>query len=318
MSKLFSYISKIILNPIVLGILFIVAVLGGGLGSALGLGFISAPFAYISIPSETLYVFEGSKDNFIIDFLNSAVTNTLLMSLLTIVILLVVSIKATSNMKIIPSGLQNLIEFAIEAMYNTCKKIAGEEKGKIFFPLVMTIFLFVVISNWIGVLPGTGTIGRIETAEEYCHHQEKKDNLGHDVKFNIYKKNGNLSSTLFGFGSSKYKINSSDSSLFKHSDSKNNHSEHHGNEICSHDWLHHEFEDAKNLKAKELGVDNFDNNYQAGILVPFFRGSNSDINTTLALALCAMITIHWWGIRYLGFFGHFGTFSTKIGGFVIF
>ena len=60
MSKIFSYISKIILNPIVLGILFIVSVLGGGLGSALGLGFISAPFAYISIPSETLYVFEGS------------------------------------------------------------------------------------------------------------------------------------------------------------------------------------------------------------------------------------------------------------------
>ena len=308
MSKLFSYISKIILNPIVLGILFIVAILGGGLGSALGLGFISAPFAYISIPSETLYVFEGSKDNFLIDFLNSAITNTLLMSLLTIVILLVVSIKATSKMKIIPSGMQNLIEFAIEAMYNTCKKIAGEEKGKIFFPLVMTIFLFVVISNWIGVLPGTGTIGRIESAEEYCHHQEKKDNLGHDVKFNIYKKNGNLSSTLFGFGSSKYKINSSDSALFKHSDSKDNHSDHHGNKICSHDWLHHEFADAKNLKAKELGVENFDNNYQAGILVPFFRGSNSDINTTLALALCAMITIHWWGIRYLGLFGHFGKF----------
>ena len=168
-NQIFSYISKIILNPIVLGILFIVSVLGGGLGSALGLGFISAPFAYISIPSETLYVFEGSKDNFLIDFLNSAITNTLLMSLLTIVILLVVSIKATSKMKIIPSGIQNLIEFAIEAMYNTCKKIAGEEKGKIFFPLVMTIFLFVVISNWIGVLPGTGTIGRIESAEEYFH-----------------------------------------------------------------------------------------------------------------------------------------------------
>ena len=42
--------------------------------------------------------------------------------------------------------------------------------------------------------------------------------------------------------------------------------------------------------------------------MPFFRGSNSDINSTLALALCAMITIHWWGIRYLGLFGHFGKF----------
>ena len=87
-------------------------------------------------------------------------------------------------MKIIPSGIQNFIEFVIEAMYNTCKKIAGEEKGKIFFPLVMTIFLFIVISNWIGVLPGTGTLGRIETAEEYCHHQKEKNKLGDDLEYN--------------------------------------------------------------------------------------------------------------------------------------
>jgi F-type H+-transporting ATPase subunit a len=201
-------------------------------------------------------------------------------------------------MKIIPSGIQNFIEFVIEAMYNTCKKIAGEEKGKIFFPLVMTIFLFIVVSNWIGVLPGTGTIGRIETAEEYCHHQKEKNNLGHDVDFNIYKRNGNLSSTLFGFGAAQYKIKSSDPSLFNHVN----------NEICSQDWLDLEFEKAKQIKAEELSTNNFDENYQAGILVPFFRGANSDINTTLALALCAMISIHFWAFRYLGFFGHMGKF----------
>ena len=73
-----------------------------------------------------------------------------------------------------------------------------------------------------------------------------KNNLGHDVEFNIYKKNGNLSSTLFGFGAAKYKIKSSDSSLFHHAN----------NEICSHDWLHHEFEEAKQIKAKELSTNN--------------------------------------------------------------
>ena len=297
MKKLFSYISKILLNPIFLGCILIISILGGALGAASSaLGFLSAPFAYISIPSETLYVFKG--DSLLINFFNSAFTNTFLMSLIGIVVLLIISIISTKNMKIIPSGIQNFIEFVIEAMYNTCKKIAGEEKGKIFFPLVMTIFLFIVVSNWIGVLPGTGTLGRIETAEEYCHHQEEKNNLGHDVEFNIYKKNGNLSSTLFGFGAAKYKIKSSDPSLFNHVN----------NEICSHDWLHHEFEEAKQLKAKELSTNNFDENYQAGILVPFFRGTNSDINTTLALALCAMISIHFWAFKYLGLFGHIGKF----------
>ena len=132
MNKIFSYLSKIILNPFILGSLFIVSILGGGLGTALDLGFLSAPFAYISIPAETLYYFKSK--GFIFDFLNSALTNTLLMSMFSIVALTIISRKATKDMKIIPKGMQNLIEFALEAMYNTCKKIAGDEKGKVFFP----------------------------------------------------------------------------------------------------------------------------------------------------------------------------------------
>ena len=322
MSKLFSYISKILLNPIFLGVLFVVSILGGGLGTALDLGFLSAPFAYISIPSETLYYFKGK--GFLYEFLNKALTNTLLMSLLSILILTLISRRATKNMKVVPSGLQNLIEFALEAMYNTCKKIAGDDKGKVFFPLVMTIFLFVVISNWIGVLPGTGTIGRIETAEEYCHHQKEKNNLGHDVKFNIYKTNGVFASTMFGYGKTDYSIKSSDKSLFSDSysksdslqskdsnsksDSGHGHDSHSGSIVCSHHWLEHDFAHAKEIKAKELGVVNFDDNFKVGILVPFFRGTNSDMNTTLALALIAMACIHWWGFKYLGLTGHAGKF----------
>ena len=59
MNKIFSYLSKIILNPFILGSLFIVSILGGGLGTALDLGFLSEPFAYISIPAETLYYFKS-------------------------------------------------------------------------------------------------------------------------------------------------------------------------------------------------------------------------------------------------------------------
>ena len=303
MNKILSTFSKIILNPFFLGALFILSILGGGLGSALDLGFLSAPFAYISIPAETLYYFKSK--GFLFEFLNSAITNTLLMSLFTILTLITISVIATKKMKIIPTGLQNLIEIAIEAMYNTCKKIAGEEKGKVFFPLIMTIFLFVVISNWMGVLPGTGTIGRIETAEEYCHHQEGKNNLGHDVKFNIYKSNGILASTMFGYGTADYSLKSNDDKLFKNDTS---HSKGSNNLICSHYWLEHDFADAKKIKAEELGVQNFDEHYKIGILVPFFRGTNSDMNTTLALAICAMVCIHWWGFRYLGFSGHAGKF----------
>ncbi|MDP6715306.1 MAG: F0F1 ATP synthase subunit A, partial [SAR202 cluster bacterium] len=47
---------------------------------------------------------------------------------------------------------------------------------------------------------------------------------------------------------------------------------------------------------------------QAGILVPYLRGANTDINTTLAIALVAMFMVQFWGFSALGFFGHIGKF----------
>ena len=47
---------------------------------------------------------------------------------------------------------------------------------------------------------------------------------------------------------------------------------------------------------------------QAGVLVPFLRSANTDVNTTLAIALVAMFMVHFWGFSTLGFFGHMGKF----------
>jgi hypothetical protein len=95
MNKILSTFSKIILNPFFLGSLFILSILGGGLGSALDLGFLSAPFAYISIPAETLYYFKS--EGFWFEFMNSAITNTLLMTLFTILTLTAISVIATKK-----------------------------------------------------------------------------------------------------------------------------------------------------------------------------------------------------------------------------
>ena len=47
---------------------------------------------------------------------------------------------------------------------------------------------------------------------------------------------------------------------------------------------------------------------QAGILVPFFRSANTDVNTTLAIAIVAMVMVHYWGFSALGIGGHLGKF----------
>ena len=44
------------------------------------------------------------------------------------------------------------------------------------------------------------------------------------------------------------------------------------------------------------------------MLIPYLRSANTDINTPLALALIAMIAIHWWGLSTLGVFGHVGKY----------
>ncbi len=85
------------------------------------------------------------------------ITNTLLVSWVAIVVLTIVSLLATWRIKLVPSGAQNFFESLIDFGYTTVEGLAGK-KTKVFFPLVMTFFLFIITSNWLGLLPGFGTI----------------------------------------------------------------------------------------------------------------------------------------------------------------
>jgi F-type H+-transporting ATPase subunit a len=66
---------------------------------------------------------------------------------------------ATRKWTLVPSGLQNFVEAAMEAFYNLVTGIAGEENGRRFFPVVGTIFFFIVISNWLSLTPVFNSFG---------------------------------------------------------------------------------------------------------------------------------------------------------------
>ncbi len=85
------------------------------------------------------------------------VTNTLLVSWAVILILIIVSFLATRKISLVPSGLQNLMEMVVEFSYSTVEDLAGS-RTKVFFPWVMTFFLFIILANWLGLFPGFGTI----------------------------------------------------------------------------------------------------------------------------------------------------------------
>lgn len=92
------------------------------------------------------------------------VTNTLIMSLVLSCIIIIAAIITKSRLKLIPKGFQNIIEYILEAFLNLVDSVTHNRKQtEKFFPIVVTIFIFVILSNWIEIVPGLGTIGINET-----------------------------------------------------------------------------------------------------------------------------------------------------------
>jgi len=86
------------------------------------------------------------------------VTNTLVTSWITMIVLMLIALLVTNRSKLIPGRLQGAIEWILEYMYNFCKDVAGEKNGRKFFPVVTTIFLFVMLNALMNLIPGYGTI----------------------------------------------------------------------------------------------------------------------------------------------------------------
>jgi F-type H+-transporting ATPase subunit a len=63
---------------------------------------------------------------------------------------------------LIPSGWQNAMEWMIEALLGLVNGVVGVARGKKFFPLVATFFLFILVSNLLDVFPGVDTVGTID------------------------------------------------------------------------------------------------------------------------------------------------------------
>ena len=93
------------------------------------------------------------------------ITNSLFTTWLVVIFILIFSLAIKLRIKQIPKGLQNFFEFVIEGAMNLADSVTGDKKitAKVF-PLAFTIFIFVLISNWFGILP-LGGFGIIEMTE---------------------------------------------------------------------------------------------------------------------------------------------------------
>ena len=310
-------------NPKILAIAIIglaallISFAGGALGAAFGGGFLSGPIPLIQLPAEKV-VGLGSFD----------VMNTSVMLWAAGLLLVVISWLATRRMREVPTGLQNLLEVIVEFFDNTADSVAGGARhaGRRFLPLVLVIFLVVLFANWLGTLPGVGTIGRIEPVEEWVEHRihdkeveieemRNEEGLSHlsedelhehalravleenaDQTFVVFNGSGGFGTVPVGRGEDA-KVALRDVVDIENDD------------------IHHVEEDLHDGVVKRAPADADDPDKhsnlvgkRAGLLVPFFRGASTDLNTTLAIAIVAMISVQIWGIRALGLRHYSGKF----------
>ncbi len=88
------------------------------------------------------------------------VTNAFLIGAIVSGALMLVTRRIVENWKEVPRGAQNVLEIIIESLLDLVQSVTQDRKQALqFFPLIATIFLFVLFSNWAGLLPGLGTVG---------------------------------------------------------------------------------------------------------------------------------------------------------------
>ena len=98
------------------------------------------------------------------------ITNSLIMSWVTIALLIVIGILITYRIRFVPHTLQNIGETIVESGLNFMTGILGSRrKAEQAFPLIATFFLFILLSNWLGLLPGVGSIDVVNQDGEAVH-----------------------------------------------------------------------------------------------------------------------------------------------------
>jgi len=141
----------LVLSLVIIVVFFAIGFIFGPLGASFfGIevpSFMAVPKPHVELPSEAVFEVAGFP-----------VTNTLIASWLTIIVLAIVFYVCTRKMKVIPGRLQNLAEMAVEALLSFVKSAAGEKQARLLFPGVATIFIYVLTNAYLALLPFFGTI----------------------------------------------------------------------------------------------------------------------------------------------------------------
>jgi F-type H+-transporting ATPase subunit a len=87
------------------------------------------------------------------------ITNSMIVTWIVAVGLIIFVQAATRNMKPVPQGAQNFLEWLVEGLYRFLEGVIGAHLVKRTFWFFASIFIFILFANWVSLIPGVGTIG---------------------------------------------------------------------------------------------------------------------------------------------------------------
>ena len=267
------------------------------------------------------------------------VSNTLISAWAAMIILAVVTFLGTRAMKLIPQGAQNFLESAVEFLVGQMEDIAGQRNTRIFFPVIATFFIFILLSNWMGLLPFFNAIGKTEDIGHHIFHEIEvheadhkpfTEEIGHASGW-LMNKTGGIGLVPNGAGSAEFEMGASEANPVSPAEALDRYvvflaetfTDFEGNgegaapsaetlagaraaldaDPDAPKLLPGEGDHAVASAAlgEELVVGGIEfPGKQLALIIPLFRSVYSDVNNTIALALISFAMVEFWGLRALG------------------
>ena len=110
-----------------------------------------------------------------------AVTNSLFTTWIVMALIIIVVLVLKSRLKVVPSRFQSIFEMMIEGTEKLLTDITNDkEKSRKMFPLVLTIFMFVLVSNFAGLLPGAGSSIMVPESHIASANHDETMGAGHE------------------------------------------------------------------------------------------------------------------------------------------
>ncbi len=209
------------------------------------------------------------------------VTNSLLTSWLSIIVISIIALIGLAKQSLVPRGLQLVLESIYGFFLNLCETVLESKKlAEKALPFIATIFIFVLANNFLGLIPGAGSVGffKAETKAE----AETTNPIQALPETNLYGYEEFISETPETFNS----VNPQTTEFFEAAVPFSN--------------------EAQKPVEKEKE------------LVPILRAGSADLNMTLALAIISMVVVQIVGFKTLGFgyLKKFFNFSNPVNFFV--